>query len=183
MEEIKRIPGVYQHNNFAKLIEEIYGDDFIYDNHWIMKEIEYKEIISPSKFKEIIFDKQGKLAKYILDEITRESLEVLNSGRGFKVDYEELERLIDIYQSLFKNKIKRGKNGIERECREVFYLRDFKRFLDLQTKYNCIHDKRKYLCVDCGGSQICKHKKVKSACRLCIVEHFVESEDFVENEK
>ena len=125
MEEIKRIPGIHQHNSFAKLIEEIYGDDFIYGNHWIMKENEYKEIISSSKFKEIIFDKQGKLAKYILDEITRESFEVLNSGRGLEVDYEELERLIDIYQSLFKNEIKRGKNSIERECREVFL---FKRF-------------------------------------------------------
>ena len=76
---------------------------------------------------------------------------------------------------------------------KFFYLRDFKRFLDPQTKYNCIHDKRKYLCVDCegsqicehkkrkyckdcGGSQLCIHKKVKSACRLCIVEHFVENE-------
>ena len=125
MEEIKRIPGIHQHNSFAKLIEEIYGDDFIHGNHWIMKENEYKEIISSSKFKEIIFDKQGKLAKYILDEITRESFEVLNSGRGLEVDYEELERLIDIYQSLFKNEIKRGKNSIERECREVFL---FKRF-------------------------------------------------------
>ena len=120
MEEIKRIPGIHQHNTFAKLIEQIYKDDFIYDNHWRMKENEYKEIISSTKFKKIIFDKQGKLAKYILDEITRESLEVLNSGRGFEVDYEELERLIDIYQSLFKNEIKRGKNSIERECRDFF---------------------------------------------------------------
>ena len=178
MEEIKRIPGIHQHNTFAKLIEQIYKDDYIYDNHWRMKKNEYKEIISSTKFKKIFFDKQGKLAKYILDEITRESFEVV---------YEELERLIDIYQSLFKNEIKRGKNSIERECREVFYLRDFQRFPDPQTKYHCIHDKRKYLCVDCegsqicehkkrkyfckdcGGSQICKHKKVKSNCRLCIV--------------
>ena len=29
MEEIKRIPGVHQHNNFAKLIEEIYRDDLM----------------------------------------------------------------------------------------------------------------------------------------------------------
>ena len=125
------------------------------------------EIISSSKFKEIILDKQGKLAKYILDEIARESLEVLNSGRGSEVDYEELERLIDIYQSLFKNEIKRGKNSIERECREVFYLRDFKRFLDPHTKYNCIHDKRKYLCVDYEGSQIREHKKRKYYCKDC----------------
>ena len=120
-----------------------------------------KKLFLLQNLKKNIFDKQGKLAKYILDEITRESLEVLNSGRGFEVDYEELERLIDIYPSLFKNEIKRGKNSIERECREVFYLRDFQRFPDPQTKYNCIHDKRKYLCVDCEGSQICEHKKRK----------------------
>ena len=51
MEEIRRIPEVHQHNTFAKLIEEIYGDDFIYDNHWSlntslkMKENEYKKRI------------------------------------------------------------------------------------------------------------------------------------------
>ena len=173
MEETKRIPGIHQHNTFAKLIEQIYKDDFIYDTHWRMKENEYKEIISSTKFKKIIFDKQGKLVKYILDEITRESLEVLNSGRGFEVDYEELERLIDIYQSLFKNEIKRGKNSIEREYREFFYLRDFQRFPDPQTKYNCIHDKRKYLCVNCEGSQICEHKKKKTFAKIVEVHKYV----------
>ena len=123
MEEVKRIPGIHQHNTFAKLIEQIYKDDFIYDNHWRMKENEYKEIISSTKFKKNIFDKQGKLAKFILDEITTESLEV---------DYEELERLIDTYQSLFKNEIKRGKNSIERECSEVF----FKRFSTISRSTN-----------------------------------------------
>ena len=38
MSEIKRLPGIYQHNTFAKLIEEIYGDDFILiNNNWIRK--------------------------------------------------------------------------------------------------------------------------------------------------
>ena len=120
MEEIKRIPGIHQHNTFAKLIEQIYKDDFTYDNHWRMKENEYKEIISSTKFRIIIFDKQGKLAKYILDEITRESLEVLNSRRGFEVDYEELERLINIYQSLFKNEIKRGKIVLKENVEKFF---------------------------------------------------------------
>ena len=63
MKEIKRIPGIHQHNTFAKLIEEIYEDDFIYDNHWRMKENEYKERISSSKFIEIIFDKKRKTCK------------------------------------------------------------------------------------------------------------------------
>ena len=77
MEEIRRILEVHQHNTFAELIEEIYGDDFIYDNHWRlntslkMKENEYKERISSSKFKEIIFDKNRKLANYLLDHIKK----------------------------------------------------------------------------------------------------------------
>ena len=78
-----------------------------------------------------------------------------------------MERLIDTYLSLFKNETRRGKNSIERECKEVFYMRDFQRFLDPQTNYNCIHDKRKYLCVDCEGSQICVHKKRKYYCKDC----------------
>ena len=69
-------------------------------------------------------------------------------------------------------------------------MRDFQRFLDPQTKYNCIHDKRKYLCVDCEGSQICEykkrkyyckdcegsqiceHKKVRNNCKLCIIKKY-----------
>ena len=72
IKEIRRILGIHQHNTFAKFVEEIYGDDFIYDNHWKIKENELYCQISSSKFKEITFDKNGKLAKYILDEITRE---------------------------------------------------------------------------------------------------------------
>ena len=113
MKEIRRIPGVHQHNTFAKLIEEIYGDDFKFNKNWIKKEKELYLKISSSKFKEIIFDKNGKLEKYLLDHIKQ----VIISE-----DYEEMERLIQIYNSLFI--LKNNKNCIERECREVFYLRD-----------------------------------------------------------
>ena len=126
IKEIRIIPGIHQHNTFAKLIEEIYGDDFIYDNHWKIKhfvENEENELdcqISSSKFKEIIFDKNGKLAKYILDEITRESLEVLNSGRGLEVDYEELERLIDIINLFSKMKQEEGKIVLKENVKKFF---------------------------------------------------------------
>ena len=113
MEEIRRIPGVHQHNTFAKLIEEIYGDDFKFNKNWIKKEKELYLKISSAKFKEIIFDKNGKLAKYLLDYIKK----VIISE-----DYEEMERLFEIYRSLFI--FKDSKNCIERECKEVFYLRD-----------------------------------------------------------
>ena len=29
----------------------------------------------------------------------------------------------------------------------------------VKNKYNCIHGKYKYNCKECGGSQICEHKK------------------------
>ena len=106
MEEIRRIPGVHQHNTFAKLIDEIYGNDFKFDKNWIKKD---------SKFKEIIFDKNGKLAKYLLDYFKK----VIISE-----DYEEIERLLEINNSLFILKNKDNKNCIEREYQEVFYLRD-----------------------------------------------------------
>ena len=35
------------------------------------------------------------------------------------------------------------------------------------TKYLCEHNKRKYQCKECGGSQICPHNKRKSNCREC----------------
>ena len=83
MEEIRRIPGVHQHNTFAKLIEEIYEDDFNFNKNWIKKEKELYLKISSAKFKEIIFDKNGKLAKYLLDHIKKVIL---------SEDYEEMER-------------------------------------------------------------------------------------------
>ena len=102
MEEIRGIPGVHKHNTFAKLIEEIYGNDFKFNKNCIKKD---------SKFKEIIFDKNGKLAKYLLDYIKK----VIISE-----DYEEMERLVEINNSLFILKNKNNKNCIERECQEVF---------------------------------------------------------------
>ena len=35
------------------------------------------------------------------------------------------------------------------------------------SKYNCVHEKRKELCKDCGGSQICEHGINKVRCRPC----------------
>lgn len=31
----------------------------------------------------------------------------------------------------------------------------------------CRHNKRRELCRDCGGSQICEHNKVKTQCKAC----------------
>jgi len=35
------------------------------------------------------------------------------------------------------------------------------------ARYMCEHKRRKYLCRDCGGSQICEHNKVRTGCKDC----------------
>ena len=35
------------------------------------------------------------------------------------------------------------------------------------TRWNCIHNKQKAQCRDCGGSAFCKHNKWKAQCREC----------------
>ena len=110
--------------------------------------------ISPYKFKNIVFKKNGKLEKYILGYIY--------SNPGF----EELERLISIYKSIFIYTTSDKQRGyIEKECREVFYEPELKN--KIRKKYQCIHNRRKYLCVDCDGPNICKHKKIKYRCVDC----------------
>ena len=37
----------------------------------------------------------------------------------------------------------------------------------LIKRKQCKHNRRKYECVECGGSQICLHKKQKSQCKKC----------------
>lgn len=34
-------------------------------------------------------------------------------------------------------------------------------------KYNCEHNKRKYRCKECKGSEYCEHDKIKSLCKEC----------------
>lgn len=36
-----------------------------------------------------------------------------------------------------------------------------------KDRYMCEHKRRKYLCRDCGGSQICEHGKVRTTCKEC----------------
>jgi hypothetical protein len=36
-----------------------------------------------------------------------------------------------------------------------------------KTKYNCEHNKLKYRCKECGGSQICIHDKNRAVCKEC----------------
>ena len=35
------------------------------------------------------------------------------------------------------------------------------------SRYMCEHKRRKYLCRECGGSQICPHNKIKTSCKEC----------------
>ena len=36
-----------------------------------------------------------------------------------------------------------------------------------RKKYKCAHGREKCKCVECGGSQMCEHKKQKSFCKKC----------------
>ena len=183
------LPGVNNHNSFAKIIKNLFHDDFVFSDRWYEKSkerqlgaklktnSEAKPEPSPERqrsrsgaqssdedawfeitscrFKNTVFKQGGELEKYILGYIYSNP------------DYEELERLISIYRSIFINSNSGKQRGyIEKECREVFYNPELKVKIKIR-KYQCIHNKRKYLCVDCDGPQICKHKKIKYRCVDC----------------
>ena len=160
------LPGINNHNDFAKIIKIFFHDDFVFSasasdsDCWYEKsktnsgEDAWFEITS-CRFKNTVFKQGGELEKYILRYIYSNP------------DSEELERLISIYRSIFINSNSDKQRGyIEKECREVFYNSELKVKIKIR-KYQCIHNKRKYLCVDCGGPQICKHKKIKYRCVDC----------------
>ena len=162
------LPGVNNHNYFAKIIKNFFHDDFVFSDRWYEKSKTNSEAkpepssdedawfeITSCRFKNTVFKQGGELEKYILGYIYSNPY------------YEELERLISIYRSIFINSNSDKQRGyIEKECREVFYNPELKVKIKIR-KYQCIHNKRMYLCVDCGGPQICKHKKIKYRCVDC----------------
>ena len=180
-----KISGINNHNSFAKIIKNLFHDDFVFGDRWYEKSKERQlgaklktnseakpgakpepssgrssdedawfEITS-CRFKNTVFKQGGEFEKYILGYIYSNP------------DPEELERLISIYRSIFINSNSGKLRGyIEKECREVFYNPELKVKIKIR-KYQCIHNKRKYLCVDCGGPQICEHKKIKYRCVDC----------------
>ena len=185
---MEKIPGINNHNGFAKIIKNLFHDDFVFStsvsasgsDRWYEKRkinLEAKPEAEPEqsseseageqssheddwveitsyRFKNIVFKKDGELEKHILGYINSHP------------DLEELERLISIYRSIFINSNSDKQGGyIEKECREVFYKPELEN--KIREKYQCIHNKRKYLCVDCDGPNICKHKKIKYRCVDC----------------
>ena len=34
-------------------------------------------------------------------------------------------------------------------------------------RYVCIHNRSKYQCKECGGSQICTHGRIRATCKIC----------------
>ena len=162
------LPGINNHNSFAKIIKNLFHDDFIFSDRWYEKSKTNSEVkpepssdedswfeISSFRFKNTVFKQGGEFEKYILGYIYSNP------------DPEELERLISIYRSIFINSNSGKQRGhIEKECREVFYNPELKVKIKIR-KYQCIHNKRKYFCVDCGGPQICEHKNIKYRCVDC----------------
>ena len=179
--KMEKIPGKNNHNGFAKIIKNLFHDDFVFSasasgiDRWYEKNKERRPSseseageqsshedawfeISSLRFKNTVFKKNGKLEKYIMGYIHSNN------------DLEELERLISIYSDIFtKTDSWRQRGYIEKECREVFYKTELKNKIG---KYRCVHNKNKYKCVDCGGSQICGHKKRKYNCPDCISSDF-----------
>ena len=113
------------------------------------------EKISSCRFKNIVFKRDGAFEKYLRKHIE-------NTTRYG--DFEEVESAISVYRSLFLNKVtSKIRSYIEKECREVFYGGEISNKIG---NYNCIH-KKKHYCKDCGGSQICQHKRRKYYCKIC----------------
>ena len=114
-----KIPGINNHNSFAKIIKNLFHDDFVFSDRWYEKsknsgEDAWFEITS-CRFKNTVFKQGGELEKYILGYIHSNP------------DLEELERLISIYRSIFINSNSGKQRGyIEKECREVFYNPELK---------------------------------------------------------
>ena len=166
------LPGIDNHNSFAKIIKNLFHDDFVFSDCWYerrqrspsqsseRKNEDTWHVISSCRFKNVVFKRDGAFEKYIRKHMEgKKYVEFSNS------DFEELERTISIYRSIFINTNSNKQRGyIEKECREVFYKTELSNKIG---KYKCVHNKRKYLCIDCGGSQICQHKKRKYCCIDC----------------
>ena len=62
----KKIPGLNNHNGFAKIIKNLFHDDFAFDGCWYEKSEDCWVEITSSKFKKTVFKKDGEFEKYIL---------------------------------------------------------------------------------------------------------------------
>ena len=166
------LPCINNHNSFAKIIKNLFYDDFVFSDCWYERyqrspnqrseriNEDTWHAISSRRFKNAVFKRDGTFEKYIRKHMEgNKYVEFSNS------DFEELDRAISIYRSIFINTNSNKQRGyIEKECREVFYKRELPNKIG---KYKCVHNKRKYLCKDCGGPQICQHKKRKYCCIDC----------------
>ena len=153
------IPDKNDHNSFAKIIKNLFHDDFTFSDRSYEKittnEIDLWSKFSSYRFKNIVFKRDGAFEKYIRKHIE-------NTTR-YK-DFEEFGRAISIYKSIFLNRTTlKIRSYIEKECREVFYKREISNKIG---NYNCIHNNKNYYCKDCGGSQICQHKRRKYCCKI-----------------
>ena len=133
------LPGLNNHNSFARIIKNLWGDNFVFTDCWYerINENTWREIFS-RRFKNVVFKRNGEFEKYIIKHLP------VNSD-----DFEELERVISIYSSIFtKTNSNKQKSYIEKECREVFYTPEL---TNKVGKYACIHNKLKYFCAECRG--------------------------------
>ena len=105
------IPDKNDHNSFAKIIKNLFHDDFIFSDCWYERittnEVDLWKKISLCRFKNIIFKRDGKFDQYLRKHIE-------NTTRYG--DFEEYENAISIYRSIFLNKTTSKKRSyIEKE--------------------------------------------------------------------
>ncbi len=44
-----------------------------------------------------------------------------------------------------------------------------------RLKPKCVHEKNKHLCVQCRGSQICEHLRIRSRCKECDIKNYIKN--------
>ena len=116
------LPDKNDHNSFAKIIKNLFEKDFTFSDCWYERittnEVDLWKKNSSCRFKNIVFKSDGTFEKYLRKHIGKSA--------NYE-DFEEIESVISIYRSLFLDKAtSKIRSYIEKECREVFYKRNFK---------------------------------------------------------
>lgn len=73
---------------------------------------------------------------------------------------------MDILEELPKSKNDRIKG------QKYLYKNEIKLWNGRNLHTICEHNKRKYDCIICKGSNICIHEKIKTSCRICFPQSF-----------
>ena len=89
------LPGLNNHNSFAKIIKNLFDDNFIFSECWYerINEDTWEEV-SSCRFKNIVFERNGAFEKYLRKYIEKS----INYD-----EFKELDKVILVYNSIFVN--------------------------------------------------------------------------------